>query len=467
MKYLILILALLTSQIASARIGETLEECDKRYGEPKIYSFSKMARSYLVDGMKIYTQYHNGICTYIKYESNAKGNMYKSEAERILHSYYNGEWEPQEVRGVTGSAVWLRYFVAGNKRMFDQASFWPDPGFLGINRITPDILDHNNKAAKERLKERREAERKRVFTSADGRRLIGELVKVGADTVTIIRFKDKKSFTISKTGFISQDQAYFEIWKPSSSPETADNIRLHPPNIVGDKIEELISRLRKKYKIRFYYKRFPKTTWEINYSLARETDYAELYEYIIKFDEEFHKYPKDFHKKCKLKSVVFTTNLSIGNQRRGAIPDYKEEILILDFRPPRGGDMYKSHVIHHEFYHLIEEEFNNSPYWKDPHWRQLNAPSISYGNGGKYVRDGGAWHFVHPERGFVNRYAMSAIEEDKAEIFAALFIKEHHDKLARWSLEDNVLLAKMKYMKSFLKKIDPRFTDRYWNDLER
>jgi hypothetical protein len=33
MKYPILILALLTSQIASARIEETKEACEKRYGE--------------------------------------------------------------------------------------------------------------------------------------------------------------------------------------------------------------------------------------------------------------------------------------------------------------------------------------------------------------------------------------------------------------------------------------------------
>lgn len=33
MKYLLLILALMIPQMATARLGETMEECDKRYGE--------------------------------------------------------------------------------------------------------------------------------------------------------------------------------------------------------------------------------------------------------------------------------------------------------------------------------------------------------------------------------------------------------------------------------------------------
>ena len=234
------------------------------------------------------------------------------------------------------------------------------------------------------------------------------------------------------------------------------------------KIKELCSELESKYSITLYFDEFPVTSWVIDYALATEKDYKKLHRYILNFDTEFTKYPQSFLKKTKLTAVAFVKSLAFKKQLRTAIPDYGKEILILDFERGEHNSIYQKHVIHHEFYHMIEEEFNKYPYWKDPSWAKLNKPEVQYGLGGKNTQNNSnVYLFTHPEKGFINLYSKSAIEEDKAEIYAALFVKEEFNMLSKWAKQDTVLDKKTKYMRSFLKKLDLKFTNQYWSELHK
>jgi len=66
MKYLILILALLTPQIASARIGETKEACEKRYGERVIKD--GIFTTYFAKGYRVTVKFYDSVCWWISYE---------------------------------------------------------------------------------------------------------------------------------------------------------------------------------------------------------------------------------------------------------------------------------------------------------------------------------------------------------------------------------------------------------------
>ena len=228
-------------------------------------------------------------------------------------------------------------------------------------------------------------------------------------------------------------------------------------------IEKICSNIEKKYSIKIYFDEFPSTSWKIDYALATKQDYKKLQRYILSFDNEFKKYPNKFFKKTKLFAVVFVKSLAFQKQLRTAIPDYGREILVLDFIRGEHNDIHQKHVMHHEFYHMIEEELNNDPYWKDPNWKKLNEPGIQYGQGGKTVQNNSNMYlFTHPGKGFVNLYSKSAIEEDKAEIFAALFLKEEYERLIKWTKEDRVLYNKTKYMKNFLRGLDSKFSEQFW-----
>ena len=59
------------------------------------------------------------------------------------------------------------------------------------------------------------------------------------------------------------------------------------------------------------------------------------------------------------------------------------------------------HVIHHEYFHMVEEQVNGSAYFKDPKWAALNTKGFKYGSGGDKMRDGNVTPLTHPQAGFV------------------------------------------------------------------
>lgn len=231
-------------------------------------------------------------------------------------------------------------------------------------------------------------------------------------------------------------------------------------------ISSIISRIEKKYTISLTYDDIPEATWDrVKYKIASQADYGQLLKYMKLFQREFSKYLKEFIKKTELKNVSFVKNLSFSGQLRTAVPDYKKEILFLDFARGSHSTIYQKHVIHHEFYHMIEEQFNGEPYWKDPNWMAFNDKHFTYGKGGAAVQSrSDMYELTHPEKGFINLYSMTGVEEDKAEIYASLFIKAESRKINRWIKKDTILRKKVRYMKDFLFSCCEDMNAEYWKD---
>ena len=93
MKYLLLILALIAPQMALARIGETREECDKRYGVVKIYnSGGEDILSYQKNGIDVYIRMLKGTCQHITYTKADKSSLTETELAALVIA--NGkDWE--------------------------------------------------------------------------------------------------------------------------------------------------------------------------------------------------------------------------------------------------------------------------------------------------------------------------------------------------------------------------------------
>ncbi len=237
----------------------------------------------------------------------------------------------------------------------------------------------------------------------------------------------------------------------------------------SQQIETVLQQLHKKYNIEFSYTTGPKKSWNaLHYQFASKKDYPSLLKYLKLFQKEFNKYPVKFIHNIKLKGVIFVKDLSISGQRRAAVPDYYVEYLYYDFERGAHNAIYQQHVIHHELYHMVEQEKNGSGYYKDPNWAKLNSPDFQYGKGGRFMRGGNAYTYNHPQPGFVNLYSTSGLEEDKAEIFATLFIPSEYKMAEKWIAEgDNRLATKINYMKQFLQTIDPSMNEQYWREFQR
>ena len=199
----------------------------------------------------------------------------------------------------------------------------------------------------------------------------------------------------------------------------------------------------------------PPANWKVRFNASVPADKKQLDRYRKILSRELEKYPNSLIQKSKLKGIAIVKNLSVAGQRRAAMPDYENEILYLDFQRGAHNPAYQAHVIHHEFFHLLEQELNGSAYFKDPEWAKLNPKNFKYGKGGKEQRGNDNFALVHPQSGFINRYSTSALEEDKAEIYAALFISAERKKITAMAANDTHLAAKIKMMLTILLSIDP------------
>jgi hypothetical protein len=144
-----------------------------------------------------------------------------------------------------------------------------------------------------------------------------------------------------------------------------------------------------------------------------------LQRYLGIFSREFSLYSESVVSGAGVDRVVFCSALSYGGQTRNAIPDYTSRTLFLKVPTVSEPLDYYAWLLHHEFFHFIDYADDRS-ITLDPKWSRLNEKSFRYGGGGHLFRDASASIKNYPAPGFFNRYGMSAIEEDKAEVFAYL-----------------------------------------------
>ncbi|MEQ8765264.1 MAG: putative zinc-binding metallopeptidase [Planctomycetota bacterium] len=240
------------------------------------------------------------------------------------------------------------------------------------------------------------------------------------------------------------------------------------PKLLESDIDERVARVEKRLglKIAVHPKDIPECTWPLTFAPVDREQQKLLESYLDILEEELGKYPADFLKRTKLKVVALGRGLQFRKQPRAALPDYVKETLYYDIDYLVTSDAsYVRHVIHHEYYHMIEEEWNGSAYYKDPAWAKLNESDFRYGTGGVNARNGDVSVFDHPRSGFVNGYAMSGLEEDKAEVWASMFLAERWKLVGPWAEEDRRLAAKIAFLEKAAKKVSRKMDDAYWKKL--
>lgn len=203
-------------------------------------------------------------------------------------------------------------------------------------------------------------------------------------------------------------------------------------------------------------------TWEN----VTDEDAADIRRFAKVFLEEWGKYPVEWVKKSNLQGIAFVRQLTVLGQGRAATPDWIGEVLYLDIGYGSAGEVYERGVMHHEYYHIVEETHFKNVYFKDPGWLALNPPDFSYGAGGDTAyEDAEGANAQHPRKGFVTGYAMYAPEEDKAEIYSYLMVTPYYKKLMEWAKTDSALSKKVSYMKKFIKQVSPEMDETYFEKI--
>lgn len=197
-----------------------------------------------------------------------------------------------------------------------------------------------------------------------------------------------------------------------------------------------------------------------------QADEEKANHYVESFlSKELSIYSAKVFKQSKLRSIILCKKLVSGGDRKAGLAALKLQGLIwllgnniyFDVEAPL--DSYARKVIHHELYHLIDccDDFNGL---YDNHWKKLNHSGFTYYDDllvGQQHKPA-----AKPANGFISTYAMTAVEEDKAETFSHMIVD--YKGIEKVAKTDAVLRRKMERMKVLMNKFSSEFDDSFWNE---
>lgn len=164
--------------------------------------------------------------------------------------------------------------------------------------------------------------------------------------------------------------------------------------------------------------------------------------------DELTRLPRELLRKSGLARVMLVTNLTEERRAIPSLPNYNRS-LILDVD---ASTVFLRRLLHHEVFHFIDLA-DDGEVLRDPAWERLNPPGFRYGAGGRAMREPSASALSREYLGFATRYATSAIEEDKAELFS--FLVTEPAALRAMAHEDPYLAAKIARLEESLAKLVP------------
>lgn len=179
---------------------------------------------------------------------------------------------------------------------------------------------------------------------------------------------------------------------------------------------------------------------------------------------ELLKYPRAFVRKIGLERIVLADALAFDGQKRAAVPDFEHRTLHLDPREGSYSKLYQQTVIHHEIFHIVDWRDDGELY-EDREWRKLNPDGFKYGDGGRNARGNDQWQLDDSLVGFLNKYSMSGVEEDKAEIYSNLLVRPATVRARAQG--DRFLARKVERMKELLRAFCPELDSAFWKSLDR
>lgn len=176
--------------------------------------------------------------------------------------------------------------------------------------------------------------------------------------------------------------------------------------------------------------------------------------------DELSLYPSGFLRASRLRRVALCTGLHENGRPIPSLPNYENTMLLdVGARPE-----FVRRLIHHEVFHFADLA-DDDQVLSDPAWEALNPAGFDYGHGGRDMRDPAASGLTEDRPGFLTRYATSALEEDKAEVFAFLMVRPH--EVARRARQDGILAAKARRIRTIVQGLDPDMDQSFWARVAR
>ena len=156
---------------------------------------------------------------------------------------------------------------------------------------------------------------------------------------------------------------------------STEKISSSPPRKTG-RSQVTARMIEEKYRLPVLWKdlQFPVKTYHGSISAA-SAGAADIDDYCDLLIQEFMLYPLGVIQRSRLERIVLCRDLAFNGQQRAAVPDFEHSTLYLDVVRGTYDRNYQRHVIHHEFFHIIDYQDDGELY-SDPRWCAVECRDV-------------------------------------------------------------------------------------------
>ncbi len=184
-----------------------------------------------------------------------------------------------------------------------------------------------------------------------------------------------------------------------------------------------------------------------------------LSDYSEKLARELAKYPEAALRKLGIERILLVQDVRLNGNKVGAVTDHERDSMHLEVREGRDIPLFFEETVHHELFHLLDQRDDGSS-TADPAWEKLNPAGFRYDPS---TRASG--RFEDDLEGFLNTYSMTAVGEDKAEIFGQSMTRGR--ALSARAAKDRIIKNKIARIKELARSFEPGMDEAFWKRVEQ
>jgi hypothetical protein len=176
--------------------------------------------------------------------------------------------------------------------------------------------------------------------------------------------------------------------------------------------------------------------------------------------KEISKYPAELIRASGVKRLVLCRDLKVDGKRVAGVASPGNTSIYVDSTAEIGDEAHRRRTLHHEFYHFLDHAQHPTDMTTNTVWKNANAPGVNYGTAAPAAKPGQHNWASHPAPGFISDYSLTAIPEDRAELFAALMT--NNLTLRTLLQRDPYLATKTQMLKDELHQFCPAADEAFW-----
>ena len=189
---------------------------------------------------------------------------------------------------------------------------------------------------------------------------------------------------------------------------------------------------------------------------------AKLARFATVVAQVMKEYPREFVGKLRLWKFELTEAPIVAGATWIGVADPDNATVHVNITTPVNGPDDWRIALHHELFHLVDQQ-DDGITAKDLAWRKLNRAGFLYTANKDVPCEPITSANGPPVPGFVNAYATSGEEEDKAVTFANMMV--YLPVLEERAAHDAVLAAKIERVRQMMRAFVPAMNDAFWDAL--